>query len=119
MGSTSINEFLFASLGTNGKDAPRAPQDTLADKEKSEKKVVEIELANIEASDYPEDSWDVLQTAWEIPQNVLTLDDSVEEAVLVKSLGNLGIAYDELKEKQEQWALNKVCMMDSLGEESN
>lgn len=98
--NTAVNEYLFASLSTNGDDAPRAPQDILVDKKNLEMKITEIEDANLVESDYTKASWDRLQAALENAKGVVNSSDINQEDVN-QALEKLTAAYNEL-EKTEQ-----------------
>src|SRR5699024_9357545 len=99
--NTAVNEYLFSSVGTNGENAPRAPQDILIDKQDLEAQIVEIKDENLDKSDYTEESWNNLQSALEHAEEVVNSADVTQEDV-DEALEALIEAYDELEESSEE-----------------
>src|SRR5699024_7949648 len=95
VGSTSVNEFLFASLKTNGEEAPRAPQDILVDKTPLIEKISEIEDENLEDANLTEDSWAEISTALESAKELLDGDPTTEE--IYNQIDELDKAYNNLQ----------------------
>ena len=100
MYDTAVNEYLFASLQTNGGDAPRAPQNILIDKKTLEEKIAEIQSANLDEARYTKESWNNLQTALQHAEEVLNDSEATQKEV-DEALNNLNKAYEGLEEKIE------------------
>src|SRR5699024_8080328 len=114
VGSTSVNEFLFASLKTNGEDAPRAPKDLLINKKPLQEKVEEIQAANLDGAKYTEESWNNLQNALEEAEEILN-DSEVTQEDVDKTLEHLNEAYEGLEEKQED-EVDKAALQEKVDE---
>src|SRR5699024_3843908 len=95
VGSTSVNEFLFASLKTDGEEAPRAPQDIIVDKTPIIEKISEIEDENLEDANLTEDSWAEISTALESAKELLDGDPTTEE--IYNQIDELDKAYNNLQ----------------------
>lgn len=92
------NDWAFFGVGTNDKEAPRAPEGLFdkTDKTELQTRVDDINGKSLDESDYTSDSWKILQGA--LDQARLVLEDSKASQELVDStLENLNEAYENLR----------------------
>lgn len=73
---------------------------TAIDKALLQEKVDAINDEDMNETDFTEESWEELEKALRIAEELLKLDDNqLEQKIIDKSLSNLGTAYEELEEK--------------------
>ncbi len=117
--SFTVNEWAFIGVGTGGDSAPRAPEDVLdpkVNKAELQNRLDEINAENLNEADYTEESWQMLQNAMDLAENVLN-DPDAKQSDIDKALAELNQAYDGLEEAGTINASGIITSVERLAEE--
>jgi predicted transcriptional regulator len=117
----TVNDWAFFGVGTGGEDAPRAPEDLFepdpeVDKTKLQNRVDEIYDENLNEEDYMEESWQKLQDALNLANDVLN-DSEASQAEVDEALGFLNEARDELERTTPISAAEIKLLVEHFAEE--
>lgn len=102
--SDVTNHWAFFGVGTNGEDAPRAPDHLVVDKTPLEDKINELE-SNLDGAHFSEESWENLQHAIKNAKDLLDQSE-VTQLQINEEVVKLDRAYSELQTKSAQFFTN-------------